>query len=112
MYKHLLIISDGESVENSLHLTDRARAQRLLELLKADEIGDGTLSAEAEEAMREADEEAAGADYPEGVRSSRPQPEDYVDALCDLLSSNDFDCYFNELALPTTPNATLEVSTT
>jgi hypothetical protein len=100
MYKHLMIIEDGESVENSLHLTDTARAERLIELIKNNDIGGGELSDEAEEAMREADEEAAQADYPAGVSPTSLAPEDYVDVLQDLLSNNDLDVYLDELEIP------------
>lgn len=101
MYKHLMIIEDGEALENSLHLTSRGRAERLIELIKSDEIGDGELSTEAEEVMQEVDEDAAQADYPEGVSTpSRLTPEDYVDALRDFLSSRDIDVYLDELGVP------------
>jgi len=101
-YHHLLIINDGETQENSLHLTKRARAERLIDLIRNDELG-CEISSELDEVMRESDEEAAAADYPEGVTPRPPRPEDYVDAIGDLLQSNDFDLHLDELEAPIAP---------
>lgn len=100
MLKHLMIIEDGEPQENSLHLSDRARAEALIEWAKDFCYGDQ--KEELAEVMQEVDEEAAQADYPPGVSApSSPKPEDYVDAVRDFLSNNcDVDTYLDDLAAP------------
>lgn len=109
-YKHLLVISDGEILENSLYATDRARAERVIQLIQDDEIGDGGLSDEVDEVMQEAETDAVQADYPEGVAPpSRLNPEDYLDALKDFLSERDIDLYLDELTV-CTPDAFEEVA--
>jgi len=108
--KHLMIISDGESRENSLHLTDRDRAVRLIALIENDDIGDGELSKAAADTMRETDEEGWAADYPEGVQPKDAHPEDYVDALGELLAANDLDLFLDDVDLPETTSNTQEVS--
>lgn len=102
MYKHLMIIDDGESVENSLHLTDRARAEHLIELLEADEIGVGGFADRAVDIMAEID----------AATNALVMAEDYVDALRDLLSDNGYDLYLDDLDRPGEPITITEVSTT
>ncbi|MCI4659622.1 hypothetical protein [Cryobacterium zhongshanensis] len=99
MYKHLLIIADAELLENTLHTSVRTRAERLIVLLS-----DGTItkeiSDEVVEAMREADLEAAQADYPEGTRIHPLDAEDYLDTIRDVLANNDIEIYLDELETP------------
>ncbi|ROR76006.1 hypothetical protein SAMN06295974_3848 [Plantibacter flavus] len=98
--KHLMLIEDGSSLENSLHLSDRTRAARLIDLLRSGDLGDSVAS-DANEALIEADLEAAAADYPEGVSAQHPRPEDYVDTLRDVLSDRGIDMYLDDLDAPT-----------
>lgn len=105
-YKHLLVISDGELLESSLHHTERERAERVIQLINDDEIGDGELSNDVDEVMEEAETDAYQADYPEGAAPpSRLNPEDYLDALREFLSSRGIDLYLDELSVPETATA-------
>lgn len=99
MYKHLLIIEDGELLENSFHLTETARAEALIEWAK--DFSDGDHEGDLAEAMQEADEEAAQADYPEGVVPRALTARDYVDAVKEYLSNNrDVDVYLEDVFVP------------
>lgn len=99
--KNLLLITDGEVLENSLHLSESDRAERILHLIKKNEIGDGSLSTSLGDLMREVEVDASQADYPEGVSPpSSFSPEDYLDALCDFLSARDIDLHLADLAVP------------
>lgn len=97
--KHLMIIEDGQLQENSLHSSDRARAERLIALLLDGELGDD-LAEKAPGIMRDADAEALQADYPEGVSTSLPRAEDYIAALKEWLATEGCDVFVEDLALP------------
>lgn len=108
-FKHLLIIRDGETSENSLHVSERTRAERLIALLKGNELRDDELTPDdVEDALEEAETDASQAEYPPGESFIGMDPEDYMDTLGDLLSSADYDLYLADLDTPTSP---LEVTT-
>jgi hypothetical protein len=113
MYKHLLIISDGEIHENSLYLTDRGRAESLLEWVKNP---DQTISDEArrdvENAMHEAELDAAEADSTQGSFPNPRNAEKYVGIIRETLMNCDIDVYFDDVALPSALRELNEVSAT
>lgn len=87
VYKHLMIIEDGESLENSLHLSDHDRSLRLIAIVEGDEIGDGSISEVIEDEL-DGDEPPA-------------DPEEYADLLHELLPENGFDIHLDDLEAPT-----------
>lgn len=97
--KHLMVIENDDLLENSLHSSDRARAERLIALILDGDLGDD-LAETAPGIMRDADVEALQADTPEGVSASLPRPEDYVDALREWLSTEGCQVFTEDLALP------------
>lgn len=99
VYKHLLIIADGEIIENSLFQTSAERAAAFVAVAKDRKIRsfDGRL---ASEAIETADEAAAIADRDKGRESRTPVPEDHVDMLRDLLADNGIDVYLDDLLAP------------
>lgn len=97
--KHLMIIEDSEVRENSLHQSERARAERLIELIRDGSLGDD-LAEQVAAVLQAADEEALAADYPEAVSPSLPRPEDYVDTLREWLASEGSDVFIETLSLP------------
>ena len=95
MYKHLLIIADGEIQENSLHLANADRTAHLHEWVATSEWKDETHAA-----MREADIDAAQADYPEGCFPHPMDSEDYIDTIRDVLADCEVDVYLGDVAVP------------
>ncbi|MFF2053843.1 hypothetical protein ACFVU2_19720 [Leifsonia sp. NPDC058194] len=86
VYKHMMIVEDGENVENSLHLTEHDRALRLIAIVEGDEIGDGYISEVIEDGL---DGEEPPAD-----------PEEYFALLRELLSENGIDVHLDDLEAP------------
>lgn len=86
VYKHLMIVEDGENVENSLHLTDHDRALRLIAIVEGDEIGEGSISEVIEDEL-DGDEPPA-------------DPEEYFALLRELLSENGIDVHLDDLEAP------------
>lgn len=98
-YHHLVITSDGEIEVNELFTTNRALAKYLMKTLDS-----GGLAVEVDDyrdAIAEADADAAQGDHMEGVTPKIPgDPEEYLDCIKDLLSTNDLDMYINTLSAP------------
>lgn len=98
-YHHLLVVNDGALEINELFTTERAAAERLHEAFKNDEFDLGL--EEYEDAIEEADTDAAQGDHMEGVTPRIPgHPEEYLGTLRDLLSSNDYDVYLDTIYAP------------
>lgn len=92
--KHMILIRDGESLENRLFHTERELAEFLIEALIDDEYVDKD---EFEELLAEQDAAALAAD-PAGGHV--PDPEARVYGIADWLSSIDFDLYVDDLEIP------------
>ncbi len=97
MLKQFILISDGELLENTIHLTEHDRAEALIASINAGNIGDAD---EFKELIREQNEEAMAAEYPEGVSPSVPEPIDRVYGLKDWLASQGYDLYLEDVVLP------------
>lgn len=96
-YHHLMLVNDGERVINQLFHSERDRAEHLIAALRSQEI-DIELD-DVNAAIQEADDDAAGADHPEGAQPRAARPEEYLDTLGDLLSAKGFDMYLDTLRI-------------
>lgn len=98
---HLLVIEDGAVQTNSLFLSERALAKALIEELLNDEYA--VDSDDVQDVMDEADQDAAGAEYPEGCSEPPATPEGYLDCLRELLSNEGIDLHVDTIDLPESP---------
>lgn len=100
-FHHLLVISDGAVFVNELFHSKRELAESFVTGLREGTYDIGIETEEVEDAILEADEEAAAADYPEGVNPPAPgDPLGYLDALSELLSENDVDLHIDTVTAP------------
>lgn len=100
-FHHLLVIKDGEVFVNELFHSKRDLAESFVTGLREDGYDIGIDKEDVEAAILDADQDAAAADYPEGVSPRvHGDPEEYLDTLADLLSENDIDLHVDTIALP------------
>jgi hypothetical protein len=95
---HLMIVAEGDILKNKLYGSAIERAEDLIAWTQA-----GEFAREVQEAMREADEDGAAADYPEGYGPPVVTAEDYLDAIQNTLSSYKIEVFTDDLGLPEEP---------
>lgn len=97
--KHMILIRDGESLENRLFRTERELAEFLIDALIDDEYVDKD---EFVELLAKQDAAALLADP---VNGHVPEPEARVYGIADWLASVDVDLYVDELEIPEADSA-------
>lgn len=109
-YHHLLVIDNGLCEENRLFLTENALAEYLMRSIEDGDYGDDMVT-DYWRLIREQDEEAMQADYPEnpGRDPGLPEPSDRLDGLDDMLSSNNVSIYVSRHELPTRDTARIKL---
>lgn len=104
-FHHLLVISDGEILVNELFNSKRELADSFVSCLREGAYDLGIDTEEVKQAILDADEEAAAADYPEGVTPPvHGDSEDYLDMLTDLLDNESVDLHINTISPPDAGN--------
>jgi hypothetical protein len=100
-FHHLLVIGDGEVLVNELFHSKRELAESFVTGLHDNTYDIGLDVEDIEAAVIEADEEAAAADYPEGVTPPAPgDPLNYLDALSELLAAENIDLHIDTICAP------------
>ena len=97
---HLLVISDGEVLVNELFNSKRELADSFIAGLREGSYDLGIDTEDVKQAILDADEEAAAADYPEGITPPvRGDSEEYLDMLSDLLGNENVDLHIHTISV-------------
>lgn len=99
-HHHLMIANGHEILLNRLYPSRQELASDLIQRLFTEDPETGIEPEEVAATLREADTEAAAADYPEGQSFTAMSAEDYLDSLSDLLSAGGLTLFVDVLTVP------------